>query len=216
MGRFVFKGAAIPDITLEYQGADAERFLAAVRGQLPFATSKAINDTAKDFQKAETEHIFSIFTVRREQFAQRAVKIKPFASKHKLEAIVSIDPPGGKARADIFAKFETDEQKRPRDGRHLAIPIRARRIKAGIVPKAQRPRALSGKRNVFVLGVRRGRLPPGIYRRARQGLELLYIFKTVVPLPPDLDFIKTVEEVVPKRFPVNFSRAFGFALRTAR
>ncbi|MHC5059306.1 MAG: hypothetical protein ACYTKD_32025, partial [Planctomycetota bacterium] len=48
------------------------RFLFAE--QLPFATSKAINDTAKDAQKAQRAGMARRFTVRRPTFVFRSIK----------------------------------------------------------------------------------------------------------------------------------------------
>lgn len=39
--------------------------------QLPFATSKAINETAKDFQKVQTAHMRGAFTERNATFIRR-------------------------------------------------------------------------------------------------------------------------------------------------
>ena len=76
----------------------ALQLLKTAAKQVPFATSVAINQTAKDFQKVQLAHMESAFIIRRQTFARRAVKIKPFSTKRQLKATVSIDPPGGRAR----------------------------------------------------------------------------------------------------------------------
>ncbi|HWK90243.1 MAG TPA: hypothetical protein VNP72_09615, partial [Longimicrobium sp.] len=114
--------------------------------QAAFALSRAINETAKDFQQAQREHQRSAFTVRRPAFVDNAVKIKPFATKSSLTARISIDPPGGRARADILTQHEHGGIKRPR-GKSIAIPKEVGTNKAGIVTKGQRPRVLDFKQH---------------------------------------------------------------------
>ena len=184
--------------------------------QVPFATSVAINETAKDFQRVQVAHIEEAFTIRRQTFARRAVKIKPFATKRQLTATVSIDPPGG--RAEIFAKFERGGTKRPR-GQHIAVPVGI--STARVIPKGKWPRRLLERPNMFALRQRRGKLPPGIYRRlgarrAGKRVKLMYVLKRSVPIDARLDFLETGRRVVRQRFGRNFQRAYAKALRTAR
>ena len=189
--------------------------------QLPFAMARAINATAIDVKKVQTNRIQQVFTIRRRAFAIRAVKIKPFARKDRLEAHVQIEPPGGKARADIFAKFESGGIKRPR-GQHLAIPRAARRGKSGIVTRANRPKAL-GLRRVgrSIRGRKRTFVIPhvGIFQRVgrrRSTIRLLYSFQHQAPIDRRLRFVATAEKIIPRVFPGHFKTEFARALRTAR
>jgi hypothetical protein len=218
-------------LEVRVQAHRAERLLGALAGQLPFATSKAINETAKDFQKVQRRHMLEAFVVRRRTFVERSVKIKPFANKRRLEATVSIDPPGGKARADILAKFERTGRKRPRSGKHVAVPIAVRRGKTGVISRRQRPKAfgfrthrtrtgrlqLKGQRRTFIL---RGSHTPGIYQRVGRGrgsrIRLLYTFKRSVPIDARLRFIENARRTINKRFVPNFRAALQHAIRTAR
>jgi len=188
--------------------------------QAPFATSKAINETAKDFQKVQTAHMRKEFIERNPVFINRAVKINPFANKRRLSATVQIEPPGGQRTADILAKFEEGGTKRPREGRHLAIPIEARRTKRGIISRAERPRAFQfreiGKR---IVGLKRTFIIPGIgifQRRGKGKVRLLYAFERAVSIPPALDFVENATRVVRIMFRRHFRKAFQQALRTAR
>lgn len=213
--------------------------------QLPFAMKVAINETAKDFQKSETNRIMRVFTIRRRTFAKRAVKIKPFATKQSLEATVSIDPPGGQARADIFAKFETPSIKRPRSGSRLAVPKDVRRTKTGIISRSKRPRsfqfqrvgkALRGKQRTFLIRLPGGR--GGIFQRTgprgrRRGgramassistrrqfdarIRTLFRFTPQARIDDRLEFVETGKKTVRAEFPKNFHQAFEKALATAR
>lgn len=217
------------DIQVSVETVDVFRFLRRVfRDQIPFATSKAINDTAKDFQRAEREHMHDIFTVRRRTFIDRSVKIKPFATKHRLSATVSIDPPGGQRRADILTKFEAGGTKRPR-GRHIAVPDEARRTRSGVISRTQRPRALQfelwgrgpeatvfrGTRRAFMV-VPHQRGGAIFQRRAKRRVVQLFAFTSKARIPAVLEFEETAERVVNERFGVRFSEAFDRAVRTAR
>jgi hypothetical protein len=207
------------------------RFL--FRDQVPFATARAINKTAEQFQKVQRDHMSSIFLVRRKPFIDRAVKIKPFARKTSLFADVSIDPPGGQARASILTQHETETVKTPR-GRRVAIPDKIRRSPRTVVRKALRPANLglrdAGTIDVggttATLGVAPGgiysiRRPDGsggIFRRRHRDrpYERLYVFRPQVPLTPELNFVKNADRVVQDRFAANFREAFDQAVRTAR
>ena len=212
-----------PLLDVEFDSRDTERFLGSLAKQTPFALSVAINDTLKDAQKVQRTHQRRVFTVRRPQFVDRSVKIRPFATKRTLEGTMAIDPPGGQKRADILAKFERGGQKRARDGRHLAIPIDVKRTKAGVVSRRNRPKGFNFKRvGRSIRGERRTFIIPGVGifqrvgRRKNSRIRLLYAFKTQVPIDRRLDFIANAERVVQRMFDKNFDRAFDRAVVTAR
>src|SRR5690606_21849287 len=106
------------------------------RQQIPFATSLALNETAKRAQGEQRKGMARHFTLRRKQWADRSVKIQPFSNKRTLAVTLKIDPPGGKA--DIFSKFEDGGTKTPKDGKRLAVPDEVRRSKVGVVRWVQR------------------------------------------------------------------------------
>lgn len=209
------------EISMQMDFAKTERALGAYARQLPFATARAINATAKDFQRFQRMHMENVFTVRRKSFVRRAVKIKPFARKTSLEAIVSIDLPGG--RSDILAKFEVGGRKTARDGGSVAVPIAVRKTKAGIVSRRQRPRSFNFRRvGRSWRGDRRTFLIPrtGIFQRhgprGASSIRLLYRFASGVNIPRTLRFVANARKVVPKVFPGHFRTALRDAIRTAR
>jgi len=237
------------DMVLEYQGDDAERFLAAFHGQLPFVTSKAINDTAKDFQKEQLAYMGTVFTLRQPAFARRSVKITEWAKKTSLQAQVAMVQPGeqfGSRGRSLFAKFEAGGVKRGSESMPVAIPSENLRIspttniprslypknlrllpRKGVTgmlgPTAHRTRRgviqLKGKRRTFVLDPRIHQGSPvwGVYQRLnREEIQLLWVFKRVIPIPASLHFVDNARKVVSGRFSTNFSAALDYALRTAR
>ncbi len=210
-------------LDVEFDSRDTQRWLGKMAKQTAFALSVAINDTLKDAQKVQRAHQRRVFTVRRPRFVEQAVKIKPFATKRTLTGTMAIDPPGGRRTSDILAKFESGGRKRVRQGRHLAIPIEARRTKAGVVSRRNRPKGFKFKRvGRSIRGERRTFIIPdvGIFqrvgRRRNSRIRLLYRFKTSVPIDRRLDFIANAERVVRQMFDRNFERAFDRAVTTAK
>lgn len=202
--------------------------------QIPFATSKAINATALDFQKAQREHQHDVFTIRRKTFVDRAVKIKPFATKQKPVATVSVDPPGGKARADILTQHEEGGTKTPK-GTSLAVPAEARRTKTGIIRKRDRPRAYDfkrvktkgrievyrGNRRTYMIrrpdgsGMIRRRIGKGKHG-THQGTIPLFRLTPKGEIKPTLDFTDNARRTVDDRFATNWEREFGKAIQSGR
>lgn len=213
------------DFEVVVDASQAERFVRRLlRDDLPFVESLAVNMTAKDFQKAQREHMGDVFTIRRQSFMRRSVKIKPFSSKRQSvrEAKVAIDSPGG--RSDIFGKFEEGGTKRPTSGTRLAVPAEVRRTKTGVVSKAQRPRRFDfqlsgrsrgaevyrGRRKTFM--IRRPDGTGGIFQRKGDQVRTLYRFTPEAEIEPTLRFFENAERIVRDRFDVNFSRAWDKAL----
>ena len=112
------------------------RFL--FRDQVPFATSLAINHTAKGIQAVQRDGMRRRFTIRR-PYVLQGVKVSKFSTKRDLEAIVEIDP----SRGFLF-KFEEGGTTRPR-GTRFAVPDEVRRGKTGVVSRVMRPRQLKFK-----------------------------------------------------------------------
>lgn len=208
--------------TIEFRDdfGKAGRFMGRMADQFPFAISKTINATALDFQRFQRLHQRNVFEVRRAAFVDRSVKIKPFARKTSLEAVVTVDPPGGQARADILTKFEPGGRKTAKDGRSVAVPFEAGRTKKGIIRKGERPRSFAfrkagrvfkGKRRTFMIpGV-------GIFRRlGSESVALVYLLVRSVPIPKSLRFIANAKKVVPRVLPGHFSTEFANAVRSAK
>ena len=213
---------------------DASRYVSTVFArQMPFATAVALNETAKDFQAVERARLHSIFTLRRPQFAEQSIKIKPFATKTRQEVRIAVDSPGG--RSDILGKFESDTSKGPFRGRSVAVPTEhVPRTAGGIIKKGWRPselfrdakqhgegRVFKRKGNVYRGG--RGtflvRKPGGrgtIFMRDGDELRALYQLVPRVKIRPELEFVKTATATVKSQWTPNFRAAFDRAIRTAR
>jgi hypothetical protein len=180
--------------------------------QIPFATSKALNQTANDVQAAIRQSLPGLgFTLRRKAFIERTIYRQPgvdFSTKHKLSAGVRIHP-----QRDVIAKFETDTVKRPDRGSNLAIPGPAVRPNfSAVVGKAWTPKALGQK--AFKLKLKRGGY--GLFWRVARRNEFLYTLKPHVPLNHVLHFVDTARRTVALRWALRMVDAFNHAVRTAR
>jgi hypothetical protein len=207
---------------------DAEKWMRQMEGgekQLPFAMSKALNETATDFQTAERNVIASRFTLRRPDFIKRTIKIERgnFATKANLRAIVNVDE-----KRDLLSKFEKGGDKQPREGRSIAIPVEARRNKSDIVTKGNRPKAYQlqqvsanvakGLKRTFLIRSADGK--GALFQRVGRGknstIRNLFSFKSRVPIPKRLSFHDTARKTALTQWPKNMLKAFENAMRTAK
>lgn len=193
------------------------------RDQIPYATARAINATAIDFQKREREGLEDRFTIRR-PWVLRGIKInrEDFATKEKPEAIVHVDQD-----RSFLIKFEKGGVKRPR-GRSLVVPVDARRTKSGVVSRTIRPRALGlkeigggravGDKRTFLIRKPGGRgvIFQWFGRRGSGQTRTLFMMIPSAKVDPRLHFEDTAKDVVRRRFEENFEREFDRAIRTAR
>jgi len=216
------------------------------KDQVPFATSKALNRMALRFQEDQRDHQRRIFTIRRPRFVDRAVKVKPFSTKRTLFADVSIDPPGGQARADVLTKFEDQTSKSPLRGRSIAVPTDAvPRTGAGIIRKGWRPgelfegakqhgrgRAIGSKGDVYhgkkkTILIRKpggkgfifqyqGAGSVGTKTGHNSGLVCLYVLVPRVEIRPELDFERNASLTFERHWVEYYVEAFDQAIRTAR
>jgi hypothetical protein len=227
------------DLSITVDANDVLANLKSIReDQVPFALSKAINDTALQFQRVELAHIHQAFTLRRPSWIDQSVRITHFAKKTEPWATIGIHPPGGDQRADILGKFEDQTQKTASAGGSLAIPIDVKRNKFDIVTKGQRPRAFQfekertntstgitiyrGKSRTFMVkfGDGRGwifkRVGAGAHGSLFEGTQVLYALKPEVAIHANLDFESNAVAVVEGAWHANFEAAYEAALATAR
>ena len=224
-------------IDVDTNAAEVARSLRFLfRDQVPFATSLAINQTARGIQTEQRAGMRKRFTIRR-AYVLQGVKFSKFSTKRDLEAIVEIDP----TREFLF-KFEEGGTVRPR-GTRFAVPDEVRRgKKTGVVSRVMRPRGLrfefhgSGPRAEVHRGLKRTfmiRRPDGtgaiLQRLGRRGgkrkprgqrrvgkLRMLFSFTPQAEVEPSLRFELTARTVFEQSFASNFEASFDRAVRTAR
>jgi len=222
----------------------ANQWLAGLfRNQLPFATSVAVNQVAKDAQDAIRQRLKSRFIIRKDWVTQ-GITIPRFSDKadSPISVTVQIDP-----QRAFLAKFEEGGTKVGSDAQPIAIP--AQSIRPAVVdlpPLALYPKnlglvarhdvtgvkqpkgritkhdvlQLQGKRRTFVLTTDMfGVQVPGVYQRTGPGkhdFQLLWSYKPQIPIPQRLEFVKTAAATVAQQWGVRFNAAFDRAVRTAK
>lgn len=230
------------DIDLKVDLTPFTLFLTDIeRRQMPYASARALSALAIDVQQAERARLREVFTLRREQWADRSIKITHFAKKKEPWARIAISPPGanGADRSNILGKFEDQTQKVPRDGHSIAIPVAESlgRKGTGIIPHRNRPSGLNFRANGGAIQGDRGtfliRLPNGrglILQRQGRGrgrrgarahgssadTKVLYWLQPRVRITPDLHYVITAERTFDRRWWQRMDEALDAAMRTAR
>lgn len=212
--------------------------------QVPFALSNTLNDVGALFQYREREHIAQVMNVRRKDWVDKNVKITHFAKKTELYTSVEIQSPGGGDRSDILAKFEQNTSKSPTSGSAIAVPVDAKRNKAGIAPrlKSFHFKEVHGPKHVAPLkarirsGILRGALQvfegdkktvmiknakgqgvilQRVGRGKRAGMRTLFYLTPRVKLTPNLQFLAHAQEAA-THAAAFFRARFAEAMSTAK
>ena len=193
--------------------------LAALPGQVRYATALMLTHLAKDGREAATRRIGQAFD-KPVRFTQSAITIKP-ASKVNLTSVVFAKD----IQADYLAIQETGGERRPRSGAPVIVPVNIRLNAAGNIPRGKLKREVA-KPTTFVSGQDTSRtrhLPPGIYQRFKRGRsktarppKLLVALEKVARYRPRFRFQQTVREAVEANIDRRWRDAVRRALETAR
>jgi hypothetical protein len=177
------------------------------RRQVPFATSKALNDTAWEVVKEEQRQMPAKLD-RPTLFSIRAFGVDR-STKSKLFATVFVKPI--QAAYLIFQIFGGRQKPKKRA---LVLPVNQRRNRYGNLPKGKIKALLADPRNFSgkVRGV------GGIWRREKNGrVRLLVAWRPEANYRPDrFPFHKIGIGKARAVFARNFRRALDIALRSAR
>ncbi len=193
-------------------------------GQVAFASSKAINDTAVAVQKFELdEQLPKKLTLRsrgspwQKPGTKFGVNVKPFATKASLRAVVG-------TQADWLKLQEFGGVKRTA-GHRIAIATKFWRSPKEIMAKSKKPRTvLNAQRKRRELAGRAfvyegAKMPAGIYARAQRKSRALRMLFRLLPsavVKPRLSFELSGGAVVAKTYNSAFERRIAEALATAR
>lgn len=194
--------------------------------QIPYAASRALNDTALGGQDDQRQGMRARFRIKRPDFLDRSVKIPHFSNKRddplKVSVVMDYGPDG---RGQVWDKFEPGGTKTPTSGKSIAVPITVV-ARGQIVPDGMRPRQLNlhssgnrviGDKRTFLLEYNGRR---GIFQRTgkgRDGVRLLYWLTPSVPIPASLEFGQTLSaNVLSELFALNFEARFKEAMATAK
>ena len=195
------------------------------RDQIPFATAMALNDTAKDVRSKIINDTWpSDITQRNDRFMKAALtpiskrNSEVWATKRNLRAVVGTTRT--KMQRDYLQRLTEGGTKTPR-GRHLAIPSKdnnVTRLGGGAIKKADRPRQLLNRKNVFIQKlVRSGDM--AILRRVgkdRYPLQMLYILEPSGQIKKQFDFYEDANSTARRAFGKNFAQGFAKAKKSMR
>jgi len=189
--------------------------------QIPFATSRALNDAAFAVRKDTIERVWpDSVTVRNPAFLKAVmmpIRGDNRATKRKLVATVQNYPTGDRHK-EYLQKLTKGYVKTPVNGNSIAIPAKDLRMRArGGTTAANRPRRLLDRPKVF-----RNKLPNGqefIARRVgkqRYPLQMLYLLEPSGVIKKKFSFYEEANATARKAFERNFRKRFAEAKRTAR
>ena len=186
-------------LTVDTSGLNkAQAWLAQIQGQMPYATSRALNGAADqlaiDLNKS-TDKYFD----RPTRFTQNAYRVSSRSTKTNLVAEVRPKPI---QESYLLPSIRGGVRpQRPSERRLGSIaeayrPGRDARLNAsGNISKAAVVKALKGGDPYFKLGEQRGKLRPGIYQRMGSGTMRRYKVKSILAFN-DLPNI-------PRRWPID-------------
>jgi len=190
------------------------RFEAVASRQLPFALSRALNDTAESVRKAEVAAMQRVFD-RPTPYTLNAFRIIP-SSKSSLVAVVASKDVQGEY---LQRQAEGGVQLPPKVA--VLMPVRVVRNTYGNMPVGA-VKKLLGRSDVFVARKRNKKtahLAPGIYQRGFADDPkpiLLVAFKSQIINRPVFDFEGVAMAAAQEAFPGHFAQRFVEAMNTAK
>lgn len=171
--------------------------------QVPYATSRALNDTAVDGQNSVQKFITGVFQNRKKWWLKQqptGIKVK-FSNKRDLHARVHTS-------AYFLPLQKKGGTKRPKTAKNLAIPTAA-------VPKKYRTshgarEMMADKKNVFST-------PKGVFRRTgKKKLTLMWSLSPSAKIKPVFEWETIITKVVNRRFGTHFKKRLEQALASAK
>lgn len=194
------------EIRLQSNIKEFTRELTAIqKQQVPYATSRAINDTAVNAQDDVIAAIPRVFNNLKKWWLKQqptGIKVK-FSNKANLHAQVHTSA--------YFAKIQEEGGvKQPRTAKNLAVPT-AKVAKKYRTSHGARE-MMDAQKNVF-------RTPKGVFRRTgkkRYPIQLLWSFTPTAKVKPRFRFYDTCKRAVMRRFETNFKMRLSQALATAK
>lgn len=197
--------------------SDIDKAIAEVgnfwRREIPFATSKALTDTAFVVRKHITDVTYAkAFKVRNTVFPGRQWRVTEKATKSKLVAVVDSVRDDG-----YFERFVTHADggtRKAYKGKNIAVPVDPEKVRTGTgrVAAAKKPMAL---KDSFVIG--KGKTKLIATRDKRSGKAVVrYVVKPTVKITKTFRFYEDAERVTIDSFPTHWSRAMATAIATSR
>jgi hypothetical protein len=193
-----------------------ERNLAFAKKQIPFATSKALNDTADAVAKRLTDqmdtHLDRPTPFTKRAFLTGSGRFKGKRStKRDLEAIIIADKIQNEYLAlNVFGGVRTPKRK--------AIMVPTGKLgtnKYGNLPRSTQ-RQMVAEKGKFFKGNAAHNLDPGIYRRTKTGIEMVATYETTANYRKIYPVKDLGAAAVRYWWPIKARQAVALALKTAR
>jgi hypothetical protein len=205
-------------------------WVAGLQRQLPYATSRALNDTARqaavDLNRSTTR-----FFQRPVAMTQRAVGVSRWSTKTDLSAELNLKPIQARylatsIRGGVRGQKPSERKIADRYDRLLAlrrkmsagtpVPLAqlawrpgagARLNQSGNIPRTSLVAALRGEGRYFQLTQARGRLLPGVYeRKGRNDVRSVLSFGRIPTMRAQWPVEQVARESISRNWPVNLSR----------
>lgn len=201
--------------------SDIDRAISEVgefwRNQVPYATSRALTDTAFEVRKYITDITYTkAFNVKNKVFAGRQWRVTQKATKRQLEAIIDSIRDDG-----YFERFmwHADGGRRVgRNGHRIAVPAEPDKMRSptGRVRAGLKPRALKGQPGIFE--IKKGGKTLILKRGRGKGkpAKLLYTITMSTKIDKRFMFYEDATRVAIDRFPHLWSAAMTTAIHKSR
>lgn len=183
------------------------------KNQIPFATHRALNDTAFAVRKEIVERTYpSSFLVKNKQFAKAMFRVERSPSKRVLVASV-FDRLG----RDYMVDQAEGGIKVPR-GKSIAIPAQDRpQVRGRASYNRNKPRTVLGRPRAFVQTVGNQEMILERRTKKRYPLKRLYLLEdSPVRIPKRFPFYEDGRRTAIRSFDKSFAKRFAAAKRTAR
>jgi len=181
--------------------------------QLPFATHRAINQTAFDVRNEIVKQTFPrSFDMKAKQFARQAFRVERSPNKRKLVARVY----------DRFGKDylvnQAEGGTKKKRGRYMSIPAQERpRVSGKATYNRVHPRTVLNRPKAFVQKVGDQHMILERRTKERYPLKRLYLLhQTDAQIPKRFPFYEDARKKVGRVFDKHFATYFAAAKRTAK
>jgi hypothetical protein len=149
----------------------ATHWLAEISGQMPYATSRALNDAAKEAVKDLNASTTTYFD-RPTPFTQKGYTVTGYSSKKDLKATLNLKPLQAKYLLPSIKGGVRPQRPSERKASGVAAYSPGLDVKlnaSGNMSKAQAVAALKGGGTFFTVKQQKGKLKPGVYQRMAKG-----------------------------------------------
>ena len=197
--------------------SDIDRAMSEVdsffRTQIPFGTSRALNDTIFDVRKRIVGSTYpEAFTVRNRAFPGRLFRVIPKATKTRLETILTTT-----LDRTFIERHVMGGTKRGKSGGRVAIPTNPEKMRSsnGRIRAPMKPLRIGTRKDVFTIDQGNRKL---ILKRGRKGAdnELLYVIVPEANIRKRFRFYEDAEKTALRVFSGHWNTNMNKAIRTSR